>query len=377
MPTTNSVWISISCEELSDRIKEKIDRGLFEDAQSMSYAVTSFLDKISKFFQSKGGHLYINLIDRQIIETTDTVAEEIPNIIEGYKEILGNRVAVGLGLTFNEATLAMQMSRYSGEIELYDSTDPKFKQNESGHGYAKAETESQQVNLPHNIFDPLTPKPNFQESDHLPKFRPSVQEEFQSDTKFIQSMAQQFAPPPPPPPQQQPNQNQSQDLLEALHGGKVPGHSPSPEQQQPKQKPKTGNTNGAPEDDDDHAHISHANTKLGELLTNVSSYIPQIMALEEKNPQAYKNAMKLIHKLLEVAKKRKTNKSEQESELEELNKRIKRKLPVGSVVNRRKKVLINGREVWRSVSAGQVMDTQGEAISVKSSNYQAEGKGDR
>jgi GNAT superfamily N-acetyltransferase len=48
--------------------------------------------------------------------------------------------------------------------------------------------------------------------------------------------------------------------------------------------------------------------------------------------------------------------------------------PVGTVLNGKKKVLVDGRPVWRDVRSGLVLDPNGQPVSVRSSNSQAAGK---
>lgn len=48
------------------------------------------------------------------------------------------------------------------------------------------------------------------------------------------------------------------------------------------------------------------------------------------------------------------------------------KLPVGTTIRGRRKVLINGKQVWRSVKSGLMQDNQGQAISVRSQNFRSD-----
>jgi hypothetical protein len=86
--------------------------------------------------------------------------------------------------------------------------------------------------------------------------------------------------------------------------------------------------------------------------------------------------MSLVQKLLTLAHKNKKNIAKRETEEltqlfnETLEKRVI--LPVGTVKNRKKKVLVNGKARWRSMISGQVKDQAGQAISVKSSNAQSQ-----
>jgi hypothetical protein len=73
-----------------------------------------------------------------------------------------------------------------------------------------------------------------------------------------------------------------------------------------------------------------------------------------------------------VAKAKRVKKGEVETLTDALNKAIHIRYPVGTTKDRKKKVLINGKEQWRSMESGQVKDPKGEPISVRSSNAQAD-----
>ncbi|MGH7240772.1 MAG: hypothetical protein ACREGB_00570 [Candidatus Saccharimonadales bacterium] len=391
MSTQSTVWIVISCEEVADKLRQKLDGGFFSEAMHISEQIKSFLEKISKEVETRGGSLYVNLPDRQVLEMPITVAEELPNIIEGYTANMGH-VSVGVGLTFSEASMANQKSRYSHEIELY----------EPGETYKSAQDDNSMLDnelmLPPNLFDPKTPPPAQVPSKFEFISRPDAGSELQAEAQLISGIVQQMAPPPPQMPpgaqQQQGDDQGPQDLLESLHGGKVPGHTPEDKDDDDKgskkdsSKKKTDDKSSKKdssnddsddddsEDDDDDSDKGDLNNKLGKLLADVKNDIPHIMSMADSNPQAFKQTMALIQKLVTVARgRKKTEKTEDISELQELQKAIGsalRRLPVGTVKGRRKKVMVDGRAVWRSVANGLVQDNKGQAISVRSSNYLAD-----
>src|SRR5271170_8087399 len=103
MATQNSIWIVISCDAAAERVRSLLDRGYFAEAEGLSNSIKSFSGKISKEAESKGGHLYVTLMERIVMQVPLSYAEELPNVVEGYREALGSDVAVGLGLSFEEA----------------------------------------------------------------------------------------------------------------------------------------------------------------------------------------------------------------------------------------------------------------------------------
>ena len=375
--TSNTVWIAMSCSELANKIRELSDKGFFSEVKSLTYQAQAFLDKIASFAQEHGGHLHINLPDRQILELDEDSAEELPNIIEGYKAQVSSNIACGLGLSFDEASSAMRVSMQSDEIEMFNPEDERF----SGVVYYKSENGSDFI-LPPNLFDPMTPPPKYVQPEK-PKYvpRPAAQQELQAEGQLVQAIAQSMMPPPPSPEQMQ-QQQPPQDLREALHGGRVPGHTPKEEdEKENKPKKKELKESDDKESDDSEEESNGTNEKLKDLLSSVNSSLPGILSLHDKNPEAYKQALSLIHKLVQVAHDRKkVSKAEaieqSESITEDLNKAIRLRLPVGTLKDRKKKVLVNGKEVWRSVASGLTMDPAGEAISVKSHNATAAQGGD-
>jgi len=130
-------------------------------------------------------------------------------------------------------------------------------------------------------------------------------------------------------------------------------------------------------------------TKLGNLLSQVKEVIPQLMGLADSNPEAFKSSMNIVNKIIKLAKlNREAKKSEYYEEFNELKKnvdelqkakdwkpRFKKEhidYPLGTVLGNKKLVTVNGRKTWRQMGSGQVMDEQGQAISVKASNAQSE-----
>ena len=156
---------------------------------------------------------------------------------------------------------------------------------------------------------------------------PNAQEESQAHSQLLQGMMQELGFAPPPPPEQQ--QGQPRDLLEMLHGGQVPGREPvnPEEQQQPEGEPEERAAAALQEKvAEAEEQAEDTNQRLAKLLAQVKEQIPSIMQLHDSNPQAFKQAMNVVSKLLTLANRRqKTSKSEVVDMAEDLNKAIRRR----------------------------------------------------
>ena len=237
MATTNTVWVVIACDAVSDRLRSWLDSGHFEEATRYAQILQNFNDKLKSFAQSKGGHLSVALYDRQILEIPSSAADELPYFLEGFREDLGqNKIAVGIGLDFSEATRACRHSRGTGEIELYTPGEtPIMKSNEDQYDEPHRGIE-EDLSIPPNIFDPqLPPRKAEKMTPKERKFvgRPDMQKELQAEGAMLMAIGQQMQPPQPQQaPGQPPGQPQAQprDLMEALNGGPIPGRQAQPPQ---------------------------------------------------------------------------------------------------------------------------------------------------
>ena len=302
MPS-GSVFVVISCQGVTDAIRDAVDQGQFNDARALSYKTTGLARKLASQVQEKGGHLTVFIPERQVMEVPSSVAEDMPSYIEPYMQELPGMVAVGMGLTFGEAVMAMKTSLISGEIEMYDPKDSKFGRDNE---YAKADAEGSHSEMPYqlpvNMFDVTVPETEPVEPNNEGFVsRPEVEEELQAQAALIQALAQLMTGGQQPQPGQpgQPGQD-PRDLREALEGGPVEGYQPQEEgegkgsEKKPKKESKKKDSDEKAEKDDEEGG---AEKRLGKILSDVKASLPQIMALHDKNPAAYKAAMTLVQKL--------------------------------------------------------------------------------
>lgn len=387
MGSKNSVWIVIAADEVSDRARELVDKGAFAEAKDIDYQLKSIAEQLKSFAQEKGGSLLIATYDRFVLEAPITVAEILPNIISGYKSTLGSRLAVGIGMDLLEASKAARKSTISGDIELYDPTDDSFKLD---YIEKNAYELDEEITLSPNLYDhtnPGSPEPSDREKTNKLQYKPGLnpQQSIQAEAQLISAIVDQLNAPAQQVQQQmqqqmqqQQQQQQPNDLLEALHGGQVPGHTPEQKDDSDKSPKKDSKASGSEDkspkkdtssDDDDDSKEDESESGLKNLLGIVNEKVPQLMNLAETNPEAFKKVIGLVHKIVDMSKRKSVSKGEVKNLAEELNKKIE--FPVGTLKNGKKKVIVNGRSVWRSVRSGLVRDNQGEPVSVKSSNAAA------
>ncbi len=228
-----SVWVVISATEAKDRLIELIDTGYLAEAVGFSNSLTSLIEKIKLFVQQYGGSLPIALYERIVMQLPYSVAEQVPLILKDYSESLNNKIAIGIGMTMAEASIAARYSKNSGEIELYD---PEKHDQTSNINKNTARRVSEGITLPTNLFDPTVPDgEQYQTQFDGYKKRPSMQEELQAEASLIEAFNNQMGLGAVQQQQQQMMQAQQQaaqqqqppgDLLETLNGGPVEGHTP-------------------------------------------------------------------------------------------------------------------------------------------------------
>lgn len=381
MSSQNTVWVVINCQTIVDNLRERIDNGAFSEVNEAISFMKAFSAKLQSMVQQYGGHVYVMLYERVVIEMPITIADQVPGLVDELKKEVGPEVACGIGMDYEEAHKACLASQGSGNIELYGEDETTKSDEWEG---AKDPFE-----ISPNLFNPemqrtVNPIPGRPPNKaHAPVMRPGIEEELQMDAQYLQALGQSLGAGQQPQPQpgqegQQPGQpgqeqEEPQDLLEALNGGPVDGHSPkkdeeeSEEEGEPEEKDEMDSEEG---DGDDHS-------KLAASLLGIRDRIPELITLQERNPEAFKQSLAMIQKLIGLARSRKkaTAKSEIDDinvKIDELAKKIQMKYPVGTRKGRKVKVIIDGKAVWRSMSSGRVQDAKGQAISVKSHNATAQ-----
>lgn len=390
MSTQNTIWVVISSQEIADKIRDGIDGGEFARVNDLTTYLDGFNGRIKSLVQQYGGHIFALLYDRTILEIPMTIAQMVPDLIAELK-LKAGPVACGIGMDYKEAAHACRDSQGSGKIEMYgEDSDVVQKDDGSDETQDRWEGDFDPFMISPNLYNPEMQRTvqNIPDKGKKPKLapvmRPEIDKELQIESQYLQAVGQSIAPPPPMPQPGQPGaqgeEEEPQDLLEALNGGKVPGHAPETDEDSEDPGEKSGNSEKDPgeksedSEEDGGSEKDDAQEKLANSLIGIRDRIPELMALADKNPEAFKQSMALIQKLVGLARqgKKETKKHEMDAINEKMDEMVKNlKLPVGTRRGKKKKVLIQGKQVWRSMSAGQVQDAQGEPVSVKSHNAAA------
>jgi hypothetical protein len=349
----DKVWLVIDTSQVAAKIDEYIEQGDFASANQLHSNIMSYGEHIKSLIISKmygDGKLIVQTDVKTVALLSPTQIKNLP-ILESIIDQNHGDAGVGIGLTLQEAVMAAKKSLTTGQIELYDSQEEVFKAE-----YLNKANLYDGLKLSPNVFDPKIPTPP---DPPTPKNReydreaivPSIQDALNAEQQMIQILAEQIS---GGGLQQQNTPNIPPQLLQALQT-----------QQQPEAQPAEAQNSQEEEKQSDEGSKSHE--KLANLLALVDEKMPKFLEMANSNPEAFKKLMNLIHKLLDFAKEKNIQKIEIKNYAEELNKRLK-SLPVGSVRGRRIKVIVNGRPVWRSVASGMILDSQGQPISVRSSN---------
>lgn len=398
MSTQTTVWVLIATDGVADKVRDLVDSGYFAEAKDLDYQLKSISTKMNQLVGEKGGSVALSTYDRQVLQVPITVAEELPLILAGYREVFGAMMSVGMGLDLREASLAAKKSTFTNDIELYDPKDDSYKEMRKS-----LQIEDDVFGPQPNQYDMTHPKspPPDASAPGVGKYVPGLdaQQQLQAEGALINATIQQLMGPAQQMQAQAQQQQQQQaeqekqppgSLLEAVSGEKKKD-KPDTETKQKKSKDsedsdsKKGKKDDGDDDSDDDSDSdsddsdsddtddTDASTdKIGNLLASVQEKLPGLMSLQEKNPEAFKKIMGLVHKLVDMAKaKQSTKKSELVGLTEELNKAIAIRYPVGTVKGRKKKLMVDGKAKWRSVAAGQVKDLKGDVISVASHNAKA------
>jgi len=400
MLNVGTLWVVINASEAQEKLVGYIDSGSLAEAIVFSNALNDLIEKMKKFVQQYGGSIPLYLYERIIMQLPSSVVENLPYIIKGYSESLNGKIAVGIGLTMEEASNACKKSKNSGEIELYDPED-KYGETED---FIKNDSNSRRfkgVTLPPNIFDPTIPdESQYARQQEVGDIKIlSIKEALQAEASLVEAMAgpmgldqlkqmqqQQEA----AAQQQQQAEQQPRDLLESLNGGQIDGHQPEENEDSTKESENSTSNEDSGDVEEvvqeiEEAEQATSDDKIAMQLDKIKTQIPQIMGLAEKDPKAFKQTMDMINKLIQLAHNRSktTEKSETRNKIESLIKDINMRAksdrpktngiiyPVGTRLGRYKKVLVDGKQKWREMSSGQVLDDKGTVISVKENNKQA------
>ena len=368
------VWITIRAQQARQRMLKLLDSGNLAEALGKKSYLDGLVEKMKGFVQQYGGSMPIALYDCIIMQVPFNAAEQLPSITQGYQDALKNQISIGVGLTFAESTKACKLSSETGKIELFDPQSGEFLKAQSRRVLHP------DVTLPANVFSPNSPDDGYYQPDSLEDeviIAPDADKAIEIETAYIEKLVAQMNPPqqeaPPGMPQEEgappPEGEQgTMDLLRMMSQGEEEGEA-APEEGAPAPE---GESTVPPEaeaeiqqevDEAEQQAEQWNNDQLAQTLQGVSSKIPEIMAMADQNPDAFKQTMNMVNKLISAAKQRPKDAKKSEELIQaakELTKAFERKriqsgpgagknthFPVGTRKRNYKKVLVDGKEVWR------------------------------
>lgn len=380
------VFVVINCDAVADLVRKYQDSNDENTARDLSYKLESLSSDLKQTLSEKGAHLHVVGGSRIVADVPDEVADCILPYVRDSRDRFGVPVAVGVGRSMAEAMAAERQSRRSGELEVYGTHQDTAK---------SGDIDDREMNAPINTFDPTVPQRG-EKKPEQPKVpsRPTVEESAQHAVTMAQvilgqppqpapppaSAAQQQAPGQPAPGQQQPPGQQEQpaggtEKDEASPDDYVPTVDELKQMVVRGKQQKAAATQQAaqPAAQAQQQQQPQAHDKVHQALSMLRSHLPAILALADKNPKAFSQAMNLVSKLAALSKAMGAKMPESiTAKLEKAARRLAPKnrsprFPVGTSFRGRKKVMVSGREVWRNVKSGQVKDdASGAAISSKS-----------
>lgn len=401
----SKVWAVIFADAVRDKLINSAKEGRFSVANHYQFELQGLIDKMKSTVESHGGSMPFCNPDFIATEIPIDVAAELPDLIENFTETAGDGLAIGVGMDFQEAAMAAKKSYKTGKIELFNPADT-YQEKIQKTSNSRTNI-NQNVSLPTNLFDPEQPddkpyqKVIDQKSNPVPK-RMSLKESMSAEAQFIQAinemlgageieqaaqqqqqmMQQQAQQQQQPQGQEDPDAHANTNTTDLL--GQLSGQ---PQQQQAAGADQSQEDGGDAEqaaqevtqevDDATKEAAADHNQELMDKLKDVKSQIPQIMAMASKDPKAFQQTMSMIQKLITSAKQ--VQKAEQDLEKKGVSSSGPQamsgiRFPVGTRKGNYKKVLVNGKEVWRSMASGQVQATDGTDISVKANNQQQKAK---
>jgi hypothetical protein len=385
----DNVWMVLDLSLAQAKVEKNIDNGSLDEARLNQVEIQTILDEIDNNLGQRGGRMFIKSPYKSVAMLPVSLAEQLPDLLESHRLKLAKRLGVGIGMDLYEAAASAKKSMSTGKIELYDPEDQMYKSE-----WFKSENEYE---LPPNLFDPLSPAPKAKddtkwESEPEEKaITVDAKTQMEAERQYIeafkgqiggdsikqqmQQMQQQMQQAQQAQAQQAQAQQQDPNLLNAMQGEQV-AKKPQTETKQNKEESNDEESAQDTKSDDKEESGDKSHEKLASLLAIVQDKMPEVMKLADKNPDAFKKVMALFQKLVTMAKSE-HKKIDYTGYEEEITKAIHHlHLPVGSHKGRKQKVIINGKEVWRSMASGRVKDAQGQPISVKSHNAKAQGEGE-
>ena len=329
------IWVDIYLPDVQKRLENPGAIGSEQELQTVQINSNAIKNKINSFVTETGGKIALELPYRFIFTMDDRLSDGIESFVKGYQESLKTQIAAGIGLSPKAAGLAMNYSIKTGDIEFSEETeeDPN-KEQKPGEMPENGVPDKVKTKEPEVPPKPLT-----------------AEEEMAVREEFVERQAMmQMASVNPPQPQQAAPQQQAK---------------PQPQQGQIPEQEKKSEDTSVTELDPAKAEVSPAQGRVAGLLSTIRMYVPEIMGMADKNPEAFKAAMKLVSGAMKLGK----SILESNGDDEKLAKALI-KIPVGTILHGKIKIIdpATGDAHWRGVKTNLMLGPDGNPISVKRNN---------
>jgi len=358
------IWVDLMMPQIKQKLESPESISGEQELMFMQANINAIRQKVRSFILETGGQVVLELPYRFVFSADEAQADALESFIEGYRTSLQTDIAAGIGITAKDAARAMNLSIQTKQIEFFDP-------NSDTEGNPQANKVPGDI-PPNQVANKIRKDPEFlavkddevaEKDKNAPLVPLSADEEMavQEDRVTKLAMMQMSAVNPPEPPAPAPQQ---------MAPGQDPNQPPEPEQkaeiEETEMDPAKAEADAAEAEHAEHMSASHG--KIAGLLSTIKMYIPEIMGMAEKNPEAFNAAMKLVSGALKLGKS-----MSESRDLDSLQKAIVR-VPVGTIKDGKMKQQdpVTKRIHWRGVKTNLLMGPDGNPISVKSNNKESQ-----
>ena len=389
------VTVIISLFKQADRVQDAQVLNNQGELGQQSANSDALIQKVKSWALTKGAEIKYLTNDKVIFGISPETLEEMEYELEHYRSSLGE-CAVGMGVDLHQAQKAEEKSQQTKRIEFYHPEDPFYNKKDPQDFKDSDQEVADKVKL----------------DEPTPVHAPTLAEEFKAKEVLFDTMAQNQVQKLEPTPEEQQAQQQAM-AQQAQAQGAAPQGQPQqdgksdaslqeaemdPDMQEAlrlagredsiPQKPKvemdaSKKEEPAQEPAEPKAKVVDPNSiemKLAGLLATIKHHASDLAELQERNPEAFKAAMKMVDSTIKLSKHVRENggklgdvkmpipKFDLKKFEEDLAKRANvNSLPIGTLKRGKVKVKdsYTGRVKWRSVRSGLMKDPTGAAISTK------------
>lgn len=334
------LWLNIFLPRLEENEVQAEQNGDFNEVARLGYEAEALKDKFRSFVALKGGKIILSRPNKYVMQLPSQAMEEFEQIVTGYSTSIDQPIAVGIGFELDDATKALQKSIKTDTFEFYDAKDPFYLPKEE------------------KLLNEIADKQPTEEKQ-APKSL-TIEESVAGREEYLNALAgaqmdlMQSSMPSP------------QDQMAAQQQAQM---QPAPQEEAQKAEDKVeldaSKSEVKPED---------PRVKIAGLLATIKMHMPEIVAMQSRSPEAFKSVMRVIDKMLKVAKSVKEDGFEILTKAK-VKKKSRLKLAIGTIKDGKIKVRdpATGKSRWRGIRTGMMPSVGGEVISTKVHNSQSTG----